>query len=84
MRTVKTVEYKLKGTRRLASAIGAMQKFTVTVSRQQGTMTPREAMDTARESMYQDGYEHILFTSCAIREGRRFVQIPMMQALGLE
>lgn len=81
---MKTIEYKLKGTRRQVRAIGNMEKFTVTVSRQIGTMTAKEAMDTARESMYQDGFEHILFTFCAIRVNRRWQVIPMLEALGLE
>lgn len=81
---MKTIEYKLKGTRRLARAIGEMEKFTVTVSRQLGTMSAREAMDTARESMYEDGWEHILFTFCAIRVNRRWQEIPMLEALELE
>lgn len=81
---MKTIEYKLKGTRRKVGAIGKMEKFNVAISRQTGTMTPREAMDTARESMCQDGYEHILFLSCAVRVNRRWQGIPMLEALGLE
>lgn len=76
-------EYKFKGTRRKAGAIGKPENFTVTVSRW-GDMTPKEAMNTARRSMYEDGFENILFTSCAKKSGRRFSEIPMMQALGLE
>ena len=57
---MKTIEYKLKGTRRQAGAIGKPAKFTVTVSRQIGTMTPRDAMDTARRAgapIYQNQVE---------------------------
>lgn len=81
---MKTIEYKLKGTRRKVGAIGIFPKFTVTVSRQIGTMTPREAMDTARESMYQDGWEYILFTSCAVKKSGKWINVPMLEALGLE
>lgn len=81
---MKTVEYKLKGTRRKVGAIGIMTRFTVIVSRQTGTMTALDAMNTARESMYYDGYEHILFTSCLIKKNNAWVEIPMMQALELE
>jgi hypothetical protein len=81
---MKTIEYKFKGTRRKIGAIGKHVNFTVTVSRQVGTMTPREAMDTARESMYEDGWELILFTFCAVRKNSRWQGIPMLEALGLE
>ena len=81
---MKTIEYKLKGTRRQAGAIGKPSKFTVTVSRQTGTMSARDAMDTARESMYQDGFDQILFKACFIKAGRTWKPIPMMEALGLE
>lgn len=81
---MKTIEYKLKGERRKVNAIGKPERFAVTVSRQTGTITAKQAMDTARESMYQDGYEHVLFTSCSIKKSRAWVNIPMTQALGLE
>lgn len=80
----KTIEYELKGTRRLNGAIGKPEDFTVTVSRQTGTMTPLDAMTTARESMYEDGYDHILFTSVAIKAGKTWKNIPMLEALELE
>lgn len=80
----KTIEYKLKGTRRLCGAIGKPGKFTVTVSRQIGTITPLEAMNTARQSMYEDGFDYILFTSCAVKKSGKWVNIPMLEALGLE
>lgn len=76
--------FKLNGTRRQAGAIGKPEDFSVEVSRQTGTMTPRQAMDTARESMYQDGFDHILFKACFIKAGRTWKSIPMMEALGLE
>jgi hypothetical protein len=81
---IKTIEYKFKGTRRKVGAIGKPEKFTITVFRQVGTMTPKDAMDTARESMYQDDWEMILFTSCAVRVNRHWQAIPMMEVLGLE
>ena len=81
---MKTIEYKLKGTRRQAGAIGKPEKFTVTVSRQMGTISAKDAMNTARRSMYEDGFDNILFTSCAIKTGRTWKSMSMMQALGLE
>lgn len=80
----KTVEYRLKGSRRKVGAIGKHEGFEVTVFRHTGTMTPREAMETTRESMYQDGWEHILFKSCEIRNGNAWQGISMLKALGLE
>jgi hypothetical protein len=68
--------YKLFGTYRKQSAVGAMQSFEITIDRS----TPKIAMDTARILFYEDGYDHILFTK-VMHKGR---EIPMMQALELE
>jgi hypothetical protein len=80
----KSIEYRLKGTRRKVGAIGKMQPFTVYVSHQIDKITPAQAMDTARRSMYQDGFEHILFKSCSVRIDKQWKEIPMLEALGLE
>lgn len=81
---MKTIEYKFKGTRRKINAIGEPEKFTGIVYRQTGTMSPLEAMDTYRKDMYENNFEHILFTSCFIRKNNLWVEIPMLQALEME
>jgi hypothetical protein len=78
------IAYRLQGTRREARAIGEPEKFTVTVSHQLDEITPKRAMESARKVMYDDGYDHILFTHCAVLKGKRWVEIPMMKALGME
>jgi hypothetical protein len=80
----KAIEYKLTGKRRVAGAIGMPESFKVFVSHQSKNITPKDAMNSARESMYQDGYDKILFISCHVKNGRKWENIPMLKALGLE
>jgi len=70
------MKYKLFGTYRKQSAVGAMQSFEITIDR----CTPKLAMETVRKLFYEDGYDHILFQKVT-HKGR---EIPMMQALELE
>lgn len=77
-------DYRLQGTRREYKAIGEFQTFEVFVSHDVDVITPKQAMDSARTSMYNDGYDHINFINVAIRKNKRWVQIPMMEALELE
>ena len=84
MKTKNAVEYRLQGTRNEARSPGEPEKFSLTVSHQLDKITPKQAMDSARQVMYDDGFDHILFTACAVREGNRWVEITMLEALGLE
>ncbi len=78
------VTYKLKGTRLASPAIGKAEKFIIQVSKYDSTFKPLDAMKTSRESMYNDGYDKILFKVCMIKNGSHFEEIPMLQALNLE
>lgn len=78
------VDYKLTGTRRESHAIGEFQPFEVFVSHDIDNITPRQAMDSARQSMYNDGFDHILFTHVYLRQDKMWIEIPMLDALGLE
>jgi hypothetical protein len=70
--------YNFEGTYKQVGAIGRHQKFSSSIS----ANTPKEGMDKLRKMFYDNGYSHILFTSCKIATNGK--KIPMMKALGLE
>lgn len=74
------MKYRLKGTSRLSSSIGAMDPFKVEIK----APSPRDAMDQHRARLYNAGRDCILFKTCEVRQGKAWVNVPMMQALELE
>lgn len=79
--------YKLTGTYKKQNAIGKDEFFNVEIRAE----NPKDAMNNQREIFYNTGYEHILFQRCFKRfpswsqfGGYDWVEIPMIQALGLE
>ena len=79
--------YKLTGTYRQVNAIGEMERFTVEIK----ANSPKDAMNNQRELFYNTGFEHVLFKyvfkkfpSWSQFGGYDFIEIPMLQALGLE
>ena len=68
--------YTLKGSYKKAGAIGVPSPFEIEWKAE----TPLIAMNEARESLYNIGWDHILFREVWIEDE----EIPMMQALELE
>lgn len=72
--------YKLTGTYRKQTSIGKFLPFRVEIRAE----NPLDAMKNQREIYYLAGYDHVLFKTTRIRQNGRWVEIPMMKALGLE
>ena len=76
-----TNSYKLKGTHCKFGAIGTPSEFVYEAF----ANTPLEAMNSIRETLYQEGYERILFKEAFVMSvEHKWEEIPMMEALGLE
>jgi len=72
--------YRITGTDRDKNSNGEMQPFYVVVK----AISPKAAMDKNCKARYEAGRDHILHKTIALKQGRAWVKIPMMEALGLE